>query len=84
MEDISDSDCFALASKTAIFDLADCRSACATCTAASLRTGPLGGVWLSLGDACLFRLPAYAYTQLQSHPLLGQQFCSPVQHPSFP
>ena len=54
-EDISDSDCSALASKTVIFDLADCSSAWATCSAASLRTGPLGGVWLSLGEAGLFR-----------------------------
>ena len=32
-----------------------CSSACTTCTAALLRTGPLGGVWLSLGEAGLFR-----------------------------
>ena len=55
MEDISDSEHSALASNTAIFYLADCSSACATCTAVSLITGPLGGVWLNLGDAGLFR-----------------------------
>ena len=54
-EDTSDSDHSALASKTAIFDLADCSSAWATCTAASLRTGPLGGLWLGLGETGLSR-----------------------------
>ena len=54
-EDISDSDHLAQASKTAIFDLADCSSAWATCIATSLRTGPLGGVWLGLGEAGLSR-----------------------------
>ena len=42
IEDISNSDCSALASKAAIFDLADWSLACATFTVASLSTGPLG------------------------------------------
>ena len=53
IEDISNSDCSALASKAASFDLANCISACATFTVASLSTGLLGEVWLRSGDAGL-------------------------------
>ena len=53
IEDISNSDCSALASKAAIFDLANYSSACATSTVALLSTHPLGGVWLRSGDAGL-------------------------------
>ena len=53
IENISNSDCSALASKAAIFDLTFCSSAHATFTVVSLSTGLLGGVWLRSGDAGL-------------------------------